>query len=115
MDTLAPSPGPSARTLRLAALAAALAFGGGAWLLAGAIGFRGQAAAGALCFIALVAACSPDLRRVNWRTVLWGMALQLGFALFILKFEVGGTRPGYDFFAAIARAISRTISCSTPK
>ena len=95
--------------LRLAAIATAIGLAAAAWLLSGVIGFRGQAAAGALCFIAIVAACSPDLRRVNWRTVLWGMALQLGFALFILKFEIGGTRPGYEFFAAIARGVGRFL------
>jgi CNT family concentrative nucleoside transporter len=73
------------------------------------IGFRGQAAAGALCFISIVAACSPDLRRVNWRTVLWGMALQLGFALVILKLEIAGRRPGYEVFAAIARGVGRFL------
>src|SRR5688572_31933615 len=102
-------PTGSGRPLRLAAVGIAIGLAAAAWLLSGVIGFRGQAAAGALCFIAIVAACSPDLRRVNWRTVLWGMALQLGFALFILKFEVGGTRPGYEFFAAIARGVSRFL------
>jgi CNT family concentrative nucleoside transporter len=96
-------------SLRLIAIGLAVLFGGGAWLLAGAIGFRGQAAAGALCLISIVAACSSNLRAVNWRTVLWGMALQLGLAVFILKFEVGGTRPGYEFFAAIARGVSRFL------
>jgi CNT family concentrative nucleoside transporter len=99
----------TARQLRLAAIATAIALAAAAWLLSGVIGVRGQAGAGALCFIAIVAACSPDLRRVNWRTVLWGIALQLGFALFILKFEVGGTRPGYEFFAAIARGVGRFL------
>jgi concentrative nucleoside transporter, CNT family len=109
MPTTLDRPSPSSRTLRFAAIAVALALAGGAWLLASVIGPRGQAAAGALCFIAIVAACSPDLRRVNWRTVLWGMALQLGFALFILKFEVGGRRPGYELFAAVARGVGRFL------
>src|SRR5687767_14594091 len=102
-------PTGTGRPLRLAAVATAIGLAAAAWLLSGVIGFRGQAAAGALCFIAIVAACSPDLRRVNWRTVLWGMALQLGFALLILKFEIGGVRPGYEFFAAIARGVGRFL------
>src|SRR5687767_5567682 len=102
-------PTGTGRPLRLAAVATAIGLAVAAWLLSGVIGFRGQAAAGALCFNAIVGACSPDLRRVNWRTVLWGMALQLGFALFILKFEIGGTRPGYEFFAAIARGVGRFL------
>jgi len=80
-----------------------------AWLFSSALGYRGQAAAGALCFIAIVGACSPDLRKVNWRTVLWGVGLQLGFAVFILKFQVGDTRPGFDVFSAIARGVGRFL------
>jgi CNT family concentrative nucleoside transporter len=80
-----------------------------AWLFSGLIGYRGQAAAGALCFVSVVAACSPDLRRVQWRTVLWGMALQLGFALFILKWSVGGRRPGYEIFSALAAGVKRFL------
>src|SRR5687768_861267 len=102
-------PTGSGRPLRLAAVGIAIGLAAAAWLLSGVIGFRGHAAAGALCFIAIVAACSPDLRRVNWRTVLWGIGLQLTFAFFILKFEVGGTRPGYEFFAAIARGVGRFL------
>jgi concentrative nucleoside transporter, CNT family len=104
-----PHTGASAASLRAVAVGAAILVPALAWLLRDAIGFRGQAAAGAICFIAIVAACSPDLRRVNWRTVLWGMALQLGFALVILKFEVGGRRPGYEAFAAIGRGVSRFL------
>ena len=99
--------------LRMAAVAAAAAFGAASWLLGGLFGLRVQAAAGALCLIAIVAVFSPDLRRVNWRTVLWGLALQVGFALFILKFEIGGIRPGYAFFAAIARGVSRFLEFTT--
>jgi len=110
MDTsVDSSTGASARSLRAVAVALALGLPAAAWLLRDVIGFRGQAAAGALCFISIVASCSPDLRRVNWRTVLWGMALQLGLALFILKLEVGGRRPGYDLFAAVARGVTRFL------
>jgi CNT family concentrative nucleoside transporter len=91
------------------AIGVGAAFALAAWLFSGTIGFRGQAAAGALVFISVVAACSPDLRRVNWRTVLWGMGLQLAFALLILKFEIGGRRPGYEFFSAIARGVGRFL------
>jgi CNT family concentrative nucleoside transporter len=59
--------------------------------------------------VSIVAACSPDLRRVNWRTIAWGMGLQVGFALLVLKLEVGGRRPGYEFFAAIARGVGRFL------
>ena len=102
-----------AKRLRLLALGAVIALGGASWLLGAAVGPRGQAAAGALCFIAIVAACSPDLSRVNWRTVLWGIGLQLGFALLILRFQVGDTRPGYEFFAAVARGVGRFLEFTT--
>jgi concentrative nucleoside transporter, CNT family len=100
---------PSGRSLRLAAIALAVLLPVAAWLLAGTIGYRGQAAAGALCFIAIVAACSQNLAVVNWRTVFWGMALQLGFALLILKFEIGGRRPVYEFFNAVANGVKRFL------
>jgi CNT family concentrative nucleoside transporter len=100
---------PSGRSLRFAAIGVALVAPLLAWLLRDAVGFRGQAAAGALCFIGIVAACSPNLRLVNWRTVLWGMALQTGFALFILKFQIGDRRPGYEFFATIGRGVGRFL------
>ena len=99
----------SARSLRLVAIGVVIALGAASWLLGATVGPRGQAAAGALCFIAIVAACSPDLRRVNWRTVLWGIGLQLAFALLILRVEIGGTRPGYEFFAAVARGVGRFL------
>ena len=103
------SPGPSRHQLRLVAIAAVVGLGAASWVLGQYVGYRGQAAAGALCFIAIVAACSPDLRRVNWRTVLWGIGLQLGFALLILRFQIGDTRPGYEFFAAVARGVGRFL------
>jgi hypothetical protein len=78
--------GRSARSLRLVAIAIAVVVPLLAWGLADMIGYRGQAAAGAISFIAVVAACSSDLTKVNWRTVFWGIALQVGMALFILKF-----------------------------
>jgi concentrative nucleoside transporter, CNT family len=99
----------SAWSLRLIAIAVAVLLPLAAWLAGDVLGYRGQAAAGALCFIAIVAACSPNLALVNWRTVLWGMALQLGFALLILKFEIGGRRPVYDFFNAVANGVKRFL------
>jgi CNT family concentrative nucleoside transporter len=93
----------------MAAAALVVLFGLAAWLLGTLAGPRAQAGAGALCFIAIVAVCSPDLRLVNWRTVFWGMALQLGFALIILKLEIGGRRPGYEIFSAIGAGVSRFL------
>src|SRR5882724_6598605 len=46
------------------------------------IGLRGQAAGGVLCFIGIAAMFSENLRRVNWRSIGWGIALQALLALF---------------------------------
>ena len=94
---------------RLLAIGLVGLLGAASWVLGAVAGPRAQAAAGALCFIAVVAACSPDLRRVNWRTVLWGMGLQLGLALIILKLDIGGWRPGYAFFSAVGAGVSRFL------
>jgi CNT family concentrative nucleoside transporter len=103
------STSPSARSLRLAAIGLALGLPALAWAFAPLLGERGRAAAGAMTFVALIAACSPDLRLVNWRTVLYGIALQIGLALLILELQVGGVRPGYAFFSAIAGAVARFL------
>ncbi|MCC7242724.1 MAG: hypothetical protein IT180_12415, partial [Acidobacteria bacterium] len=79
----------SSRSLRGVAIGLAAALAALAWLVSGWIGPRGQAGLGALCFIAICAAFSPDLRAVRWRSVAWGMAIQLGLALVILRLEVG--------------------------
>ncbi len=95
--------------LRLIAVATAIVVPVIAWTMSDVIGYRGQAAAGAICFIAICAACSANLRAVSWRTVLWGIALQLALAIFILKFQIGDFRPGYALFSAVAHVVSRFI------
>jgi CNT family concentrative nucleoside transporter len=102
-------PVESGRSLRMAAIGFVAVTAAAAWLLGGVLGFRAQAACGALCFIGIIAACSPNLRLVNWRTVWWGMALQIGFALVILKLEIGGRRPGYEVFSAVGRGVSQFL------
>jgi CNT family concentrative nucleoside transporter len=98
-----------ARGPRAAAVAVAALAGACAWAFGDLLGERGRAAAGALCLVAVVAACSPDLRRVNWRTVGWGAALQIALALLVLKVEVAGMRPGYALFSALAGAGARFL------
>jgi concentrative nucleoside transporter, CNT family len=102
-------PVESDRPLRLAAggLAAALAVA--AFLLRYTINPRVQALFGVVCFIAIVAAFSSNLRAVSWRTVLWGIALQVGLALFILKLEIGGVRPGFVFFSKVADIVKKFL------
>jgi CNT family concentrative nucleoside transporter len=95
------------------ALAAAVVVLGTAAALAGdVLGPRGQAALGLLCFLGVAAACSANLRAVNWYTVGWGVALQVALALFVLKFEVNGVRPGYEFFSAAGGVIKKLLQFS---
>ena len=103
------APVRSDRSLRLIALAIALAAPLAAWALSGVAGYRGQAAAGAVCFIAVCAVFSTNLHAVAWRTVGWGIALQLALALFILKFQIGDFRPGYALFSAVADVVKRFL------
>ncbi len=99
----------SDRSLRLLAAAIALGVPATAWLLADVIGPRGQAAAGAICFIAICAAFSTNLRAVSWRTIGWGIVLQVALALFILKLDFNGFRPGYALFSAVADVVKRFL------
>lgn len=70
---------------RLGIAAAVLLLGTAAYLAQGIIGPRGQACAGVFCFFGLVAMFSSNLRAVNWRTIGWGVALQIILALLVLK------------------------------
>ena len=97
------------RALRMGAGALAIALALTAFLLRGSVNPRLQGALGVICFIAVVAACSNNLRAVNWRTVAWGIALQLGLAVFILKLEIGGVRPGYVFFSRIGALVKQFL------
>jgi CNT family concentrative nucleoside transporter len=76
-----------------------LALGGGAYLARGAIGTRGQAIAGVFCFFGLVAMFSANLRRVNWRTIGWGVALQLVLAILVLKVPL--VKQGFESAKAV--------------
>jgi CNT family concentrative nucleoside transporter len=51
------------------------------------IGLRGQSAVGVLFFFGLVAMFSVNLRAVNWRTIAWGIGLQLVLAVLVLKVD----------------------------
>ena len=99
----------SNRSLRFAAAALALVLALLGYLAQDVLDPRVRGAVGALCFIAIVAAGSSNLRGVNWRTVGWGIALQLFLAFVILKFEVNGVRPGYELFSAVARGVKRFL------
>ena len=81
-----------------------------AYLLRDVVDPRVRAVMGVAGFIALTAACSTSVGAIPWRTVAWGLGLQLTLAFVILKLEVGGVRPGYALFAAIARAAERFMA-----
>ncbi len=100
---------PNDRTLRLFCAGGALLLALLAYVLQGVVDSRVQGAAGVMCFLLITAACSTNLRAVNFRTVAWGIGLQLALALFILKFEVAGVRPGYEAFSAIAGLVKRFL------
>jgi CNT family concentrative nucleoside transporter len=104
-----PVPPPSDVRLRAVAAGIAIALAAAAFLLRGTLSPRVQGLAGVVCFIAVVAAFSRNLRAVNWRTVGWGMALQIGLALAILKLEIGGTRPGYAFFSKVGEIVKQFL------
>ena len=87
-DSANPNPNSVSNTpliWRLYIAGAVLALGFGAYLAQGAIGPRGQAFVGVFCFFGLVAMFSSNLRVVNWRTIGWGVALQVILALLVLK------------------------------
>src|SRR5438093_1566243 len=75
---------------RRATAAALIGIAGATYVLQPVIGPRGQALAGVFFFFGLVALFSANLRAVNWRTIGWGVALQVVLALLVLK--VGYTR-----------------------
>ncbi len=56
-----------------------------AWMFRDTIGTRGQAFVGVFFFFGLVAMFSSNLRQVNWRTIGWGVAIQVILALLVLK------------------------------
>jgi CNT family concentrative nucleoside transporter len=75
-----------------------------AWLVRDTIGVRGQALVGIPCFLGVAAACSADLRRVNWRTVATGLALQFLLAVLILQVDAV-----YRLFELMGRAVAKFL------
>ncbi len=81
---------------------------------------RARAGCGIVFFLSLVAACSSNIRRVNLRTLGWGIGLQLLLAVLVLngRWTVNrGTEAEttYSVYSAIDRAsavVTGLISCS---
>lgn len=99
----------SIRTPRIAAIGVVIVTATAAILLRTAVPTTIRAGLGIVCFIAIVAACSSNLRAVNWRTVFWGLLLQFGLAWLILKFHIGTWRPGYAFFAGVSAMVKQFL------
>ena len=93
-----------AHWIQLAALGGAAALGGLAFLLSGVLTPRGVAAVGAVCFLGMCFACSSDPRKVSWRTVGTGLALQVGLALLILE-----TRLGQEIFRILGDGVRKFL------
>ena len=93
--------------LGLAVLAAVL--GVGALWLRDAVDPRVRAVAGVVAFLAVAGACSAQIRAVNLRLVVNGLLLQLGLAVLILKVQIGGVRPGYEFFGVLAAVATQFL------
>ena len=70
---------------------------------------RLRALMGIAAFVLTAVACSADVAAIRWRTVAWGMALQVLLAVLILKLAVGGVRPGHAAFSALAAVVTRFL------
>src|SRR5262245_45871365 len=110
MDPAVSSSAPTPLTWRLGIAAATVALAGAAYLGRDLLGPRGVAPVGALCFIGVAAIFSANLRAVSWRTIGWGLALQLLLALFVLKFEVFGYHPGRALFDTLGGVIREFLA-----
>jgi len=64
-------------------------------------------ALGLVVFVGLAYALSVNRRAVRWSTVLWAIALQLIFAVFILK-----TTPGYALFSFLGDVVNKFLDFS---
>jgi concentrative nucleoside transporter, CNT family len=105
---------PTPISWRLGILAGITAVGLAAFFFRDFVGLRGQALAGLVFFFGIVAAFSSNLRAVNWKTIFWGIALQLFLAVCVLwipfvyhGFEAMGTvvRHFIDFSNAGAKFV----------
>ena len=99
----------AAGRLRLAAGAAAAVLALAAFAFVSALPGPVRALMGIAAFILTAVACSANATAIRWRTVAWGMGLQLALAIVILKLSIGGVRPGYAAFSVAADAVSAFI------
>lgn len=62
---------------------------------------------GIVTFLGIALALSENRRKIVWRSVLWGLGLQLAFGLLALK-----TRPGVSFFELAKKVFDKLIEFS---
>src|SRR5512132_1775798 len=62
---------------------------------------------GAIVILAIAVLCSNNRRAINWKTVAWGLSLQVVFALLVLK-----TSMGQRVFTTLGDAITRLLAFS---
>src|SRR6516225_6264975 len=79
---------PTPLAWRLAIFVALAVLLGAAYLLDESLGPRFRACCGVGFFFGLVALFSANLRAVNWRTIAWGVGLQLVLAVLVLRVGV---------------------------
>jgi CNT family concentrative nucleoside transporter len=96
-------------TLRMIAAVLAIGITIGVYVFQNYLSLNVRAGFGIIAFISVVAAFSANLRAVSWRTVGFGMAIQLGLALLILKFQIGDWRPGFAFFSAVGGGVKQFL------
>ncbi len=80
------------------------------------IGLRGQSLAGICFFFGIVALFSTNLRAVNWRTIGWGIVLQLLLAVLVLKAKVtlgGRDYSVYGLFEGLGKVVTSFLNYSS--
>ncbi len=105
-----PAPTSDFTRLRVMLAAGVTVIAATAFVFQDALPGRVRAGLGVICFIGLVVACSSNIRAISWRTVGWGIVLQLSFAILILRFEVGDVRPGYAMFSGLAAVVTQFLA-----
>jgi len=75
-------------SLRLCIVAVVVVLTALAYFFCNSIGLRGQAFVGIICFLGIAAACSENVRGVNWRTIATGLGLQLLLGVLILQVDL---------------------------
>ncbi len=84
-----PQSGPGTPTMvRAALLGAVVLLTITAYLTHETIGQHGRAMIGIVVFLLLAAAVFSNLRAVNWKTIGWGIALQVVLALAVTKLSI---------------------------